>query len=171
MSDEIGSFLLGTIPLDVLLLVALHRTCARGPVAGDPAARRRLAALFAAAIAVQGAHFAEEWAADFHLRFPALLGLHPWSLELWAGFNLFWIAVWCLALPGLLRGWRPALLPVWFLALACLVNAAAHPLLALAAGGYFPGLWSSPICGLVGVPFYLLLARLTRPRDAPAATS
>ena len=167
VSEEIGSFLLGTIPLDVLLLVALHRTLTRGPGPSDLAARRRLVRLFAAAIAVQGTHFAEEWAADFNLRYPELLGLRPWSIELWAGFNIAWLAIWCLCLVGLGRGWRPALFPAWFLALACLVNCAAHPLLALAAGGYFPGLWTSPVCGLVGVPFYVLLTRYTE-LSAPA---
>ena len=168
MSPELQSFLLGTIPLDVLLIVALGRTVGRGPGAADPAMRRRVAGYYAAAMAVQGVHFAEEWAAEFHLRYPALLGLHPWSIELWAGFNLAWLAIWCLALVGLLRCWRPALFPVWFLALACLVNCVAHPLLALAAGGYFPGLWSAPVCGLVGVPLFLLLNRFTDPVVAGA---
>ena len=163
MDSEIGSFLVGTIPLDVLLLLALHRTVTRGPGPAGGAERRRLMGWFAVAIAVQCVHFAEEWLADFHLRYPALLGLRPWSIELWAGFNLTWIAVWCLSLLGLRAGWRPALFPVWFLALACLVNCAAHPLLAVAAGGYFPGLWSSPFCGLVGVPLFALLSRLTEP--------
>ena len=162
MSAELGSFLTGTIVLDLVLLGALYLTVTRGPVRADPVELRRLVGLFAIAIAIQGVHFAEEWAAEFHVRFPALLGLHPWSVELWAGFNLVWIAIWCLALPGLRLGWRPALVPVWFLALACGLNCIAHPLLALAAGGYFPGLWSSPICGFVGVPLLFLLARLTR---------
>ena len=166
MSEEVVSFLIGTIPLDVLLLVALHRTLARGPGSTDPAVRRRVVRLYAVAILVQGVHFAEEWMADFHMRYPALAGLHPWSIELWAGFNLTWIVIWCLALPGLRLGWRPALFPVWFLALACLINLVAHPLLTLAAGGYFPGLWSSPICGLVGVPLLLRLNRLTETSPA-----
>ena len=57
--------------------------------------------LVAAAIAVQGIHFAEEWATGFYERFPRLLGLYPWSAALWVSFNLAWIAIWCLALFGL----------------------------------------------------------------------
>ena len=163
MSAELGSFLRGTIAIDVLLAAALYLTVTRGPVRAEPAARRRLIWLFAGAIATQCVHFAEEWATGFNVRLPALLGLHPWSIELWAGFNLAWIGIWCLSLPALHRGWRPALVPVWFLALACGLNCAAHPLLALAATGYFPGLWSSPVCGLVGIPLLALLARVTRP--------
>lgn len=162
MSPEWSSFLLGTIPLDLLLVLALRLTLTRPADLAAPAGRR-LIGLFAAAVAVQGGHFAEEWATGFNERYPALLGLHPWSIELWAGFNLVWIAIWCLALVGLARRWRPALMPVWFLALACPLNCVAHPLLALAVGGYFPGLWTSPLCGLVGVPLLALLARITRP--------
>ncbi len=161
MSLELRSFLLGTIPLDLLLLIALYLTLTRGPGSSDPAARRRVIRYFAAAIAIQAVHFAEEWVADFNVRFPDLLGLEPWSIELWAGFNLAWIAIWCLSLVGLRLCWRPALAPVWFLALACIVNCIAHPLLAVAAAGYFPGLWSSPVCGLIGVPLIALLNRFT----------
>lgn len=168
LAEEIRSFLVGTIPLDVLLLIALYRTLSRGPGSSDAAARRRVTGYFAVAIVVQCVHFAEEWVADFNLRFPELLGLHPWSVELWAGYNLTWIAIWCLSLVGLRLAWRPALFPVWFLALACVVNCLAHPLLALAAAGYFPGLWSSPICGLVGFPLLALLGRFTASGPAPA---
>lgn len=163
MDAELGSFLWGTIAIDVLLAAALVLTLTRGPVPVEPGTRRRLTGLFVLAVAVQGVHFAEEWATGFHQRFPVLLGLPPWSVELWAGFNLAWFGIWGVSLAGLHLGWRPVLVPVWFLALACGLNCAAHPLLALAAGGYFPGLWSSPICGLVGVPLLARLARATRP--------
>lgn len=166
MGAELASFLRGTIALDVVLAAALYLTLTRGPVPVEPGLRRRLIGLFALAVAAQGVHFAEEWATGFHERFPGLLGLHPWSIELWAGFNLAWFGIWLLSLAGLRRGWRPALVPVWFLAVACGLNCVAHPLLALAAGGYFPGLWSSPICGLVGLPLLVLLARATRPGRA-----
>lgn len=165
VSAELSSFLRGTIALDLMLLVALYLTVTRGPGSSDPAARRRVSRYYAAAIAIQGVHFAEEWAAEFHVRFPVLLGLEPWSIELWAGFNLAWILIWCLSLVGLRLCWRPALLPVWFLAVASVANCVAHPLLALAADGYFPGLWSSPLCGLIGLPLLALLARFTLPGD------
>lgn len=166
MSQELRSFLLGTIPLDVLLVIALYLTLTHGPGASDPRARRRMIGLVVAALAIQCAHFAEEWATGFNALFPELLGLYPWSLGLWVSFNVVWIAIWCLSLVGLSTRWRPALFPVWFLALACAVNGVAHPLLALAAGGYFPGLWTSPIAGIMGAVLLPRLARFTDP-DAP----
>ncbi len=163
MSAELRSFLTGTIALDMMLLAALFLTLTRGEVGSERAARRRLAGVVAAAIGVQGVHFLEEWATGFYERFPELLGLVPWSASLWVSFNLVWIAIWCLSLVGVLAGWRAALFPVWFLAIACAVNAVAHPLLALAVGGYFPGLWSSPLAGVTGVVFLGRLASFTRP--------
>lgn len=48
-----------------------------------------------------------------------------------------------------------AAIVLWFLAIAAIGNAIAHPLLAVLAGGYFPGLVTSPFLGLAG----LFLAR------------
>jgi len=43
-----------------------------------------------------------------------------------------------------------------------MANAIAHPLLAVAAGGYFPGLVSSPFIGAAGVWLWVNLERSTR---------
>ena len=42
-----------------------------------------------------------------------------------------------------------AALAAWFLAIAGMFNGIAHPLLALASGGYFPGLVSSPFIAVM----------------------
>jgi hypothetical protein len=87
-----------------------------------------------------------------------LLGLSPWSLRFFVTFNLFWLAVWGLSLWGLKARWQAALFPLWFLGLGCLVNGLAHPAFSLRTGGYFPGLFTSPLVGLVGI---FLLRRLS----------
>lgn len=163
MTEEIRSFLAGTVALDVMLVVAVVLTWNRRPAGRDPAARRQLMRLAAAALAVQGVHFVEEWLTHFYLWYPELLGLAPWSASLWVAFNLAWIAVWALALGGLVLDWRLAQVPIWFLAIASAVNGVAHPLLALAAGGYFPGLWSSPLCLVAGVVLLREMTSFTRP--------
>jgi hypothetical protein len=58
--------------------------------------------LLALATVVQSAHFAEERATDFHVRFPALFGLEPMPLPFFVVFNVAWIAIW-IALVPLLR--------------------------------------------------------------------
>jgi hypothetical protein len=101
-------------------------------------------------IAVQTAHALEERLTDFPERFPALLGLDPWPAGFFETFNAAWIVIWIAAALAVSRGVRLAVLPVWFLALAMVANGVGHPLMALAVRGYFPGLWTSPVEGVVG---------------------
>ena len=162
LNEELQSFLIGTIPLDIVMVVAIGLSALRGPGVADSAMRRRTLVAAGAAIAVQSAHFAEEWIGGFNCRFPELLGLAPWSVELWATFNLFWIGLWVLSMTGIRARVHVALFPVWFLGIAGALNCVAHPLLALAAEGYFPGLWTSPLCGLSGGLLLRQLGELTR---------
>lgn len=59
------------------------------------------------------------------------------------------------------------LVPIWFFALGMAVNGVAHPLLALQAGGYFPGLVSSPVVGGFGVMLWSRLLEVTEKPDYP----
>ena len=43
-----------------------------------------------------------------------------------------------------------------------LVTGTAHPLLSVLAGGYFPGLVTSPVAGLPGIPLLRRLALVTQ---------
>ena len=113
------------------------------------------------ATAIQSAHFAEEWATGFHARFPALLGLDPMPLSFFVPFNLAWIVIWIVSIPFLRRGRRPAFFAAWFIAIGGMLNGLAHPMMAFASGGYFPGLITSPIIGLAGVILWQRLHRAT----------
>jgi hypothetical protein len=153
----VRSFLLGTAALDVAALVAVLLAVGRRPGAElGPAAR----ALVAGTVA-QAGHFAEELATGFHVRFPALLGLEAWPPSLFAGFNLAWLALWLAAAARLRRGGRAALFAGWFFALAAIGNGVAHPLLALVARGYFPGLLTAPLVGVLGIVVWRRLWRAT----------
>ncbi len=156
--------LLGTAGLSVAAVVALGLTLSRGGVVGDETKLRASIRLAVLAVLLQAAHFAEEWATGFHQRFPELLGLSPWSIRFFVTFNLVWIAIWILSLWGLKARRRVALFPLWFLGLGCVANGLAHPLFALRTGGYFPGLVTSPLVGIVGL---LLLRRLFRITTSP----
>jgi len=158
MSEELRSILLGTAGLSVAGVIALFLALARGGVQAGEAELRAAVRLGGVAVLFQAAHFAEELATGFHLRFPALLGLSPWSLRFFVTFNLFWLVVWGLSLWGLRARWRAALFPLWFLGLGCVANGLAHPAFSLRTGGYFPGLVTSPLVGVVGI---FLLRRLS----------
>lgn len=163
MSDDLRSVLLGTLALDAAVLAALCLTIARGRITGGRSERLAAGRLVVLAVTVQAAHFAEELATGFHRRFPQLLGLSAWSDAVFVSFNLFWLAIWMLSIPGLLAGRSVALFAGWFLAIACAVNGLAHPSIALVTGGYFPGLFTSLLSGIAGVLLLRGLARITQP--------
>jgi hypothetical protein len=95
--------------------------------------------------------------------------LVPWPDSFFVIFNATWLCTWALTAAAILAGRSSRLVatPVWFLAFGAIANGIAHPLLSLAAGGYFPGLFTAPVLGVAGL---VLLRRLTRARDdKPAA--
>jgi len=163
VNEELRSVLLGTAGLSVGAVVALFLTVTRGRIGAGPAALRASVRLAAFAVLLRSAHFAEELATGFHQRFPGLLGLAPWSSRFFISFNLFWLAAWGLGLWGLATRHRSALFPLWFLAIAGIANGLAHPLFSVRIGDYFPGLFTSPFVGVVGL---LLLFVVTGPRNA-----
>lgn len=161
MREELRSILLGTAGLWIAAVTALFLTLAREGVGASGERLRAAVRLAAVAVILQGGHFAEELATGFHQRFPELLGLTPWPAGFFVSFNLFWLATWGLSIWGLAARRRLALFPLWFLAVAGVANGAAHPLLALRAAGYFPGLVSSPFVGTAGILLLRCLLHLT----------
>lgn len=147
MSPALQSELLGTAALWAAAFVALGLTWLR-PLRKSGA---RVLWPFVIGLLFQAAHFLEENATGFRELFPARLGLAPWPSAFFLTFNLAWLAIWAISAVGLHTGSRAALFPVWFFALAAMANGVAHPVLAWLAGGYFPGLYTSPLLGIAGV--------------------
>ncbi len=159
MSLLVSAFVLGLAALAALLLVLT-----RGSPPENEAERHGAARALAVAVGLQSVHFAEEAATGFHERFPALFGLPGMPLSFFVVFNLTWLGVWVASVPGL-RSARPAaFFAAWFLAIAGMLNGIAHPLLAIAAGGYFPGLVSSPFIGGASAWLWLRLRGATGQR-------
>lgn len=161
MNDSLRSILIGTAGLDLAFLAAL--ALALPAPAGANAWRLRLPAI--AAFVLQMLHFTEERRSGFAERFPEALGLAPWPGGFFDGFNILWLCLWAWAIVAGGAGY-PARAALWFLALAAIANGLAHPLLALSVGGYFPGLYTSPLLGLGGI---WLAMRLGRRSAAPGA--
>lgn len=153
--DGVPSEILGTGALWVALLISVPLGL-RTP--GERLATAAPAALVV--LALQALHFAEEFATGFQSRLPARLGLDGWSDAFFVTFNAAWIAIWALALAGAMAGrmTRLAAIPLWFLGLAAIGNGVGHPILAVVAGGYFPGLVTAPFLGLAGIVLVRRLA-------------
>lgn len=154
------SELAGTFGLWIALAAAIAIAFVRRDAPPDGRAVLRPACL---ALAIQLLHFGEEYATGFQRLFPLRLGLAPWSDAFFVAFNCAWLAIWALSILALKRRPIPlaALIALWFLGLAAVANGIGHPLLALANGGYFPGLVTAPFLGVAG--FLLLRALARRP--------
>ncbi len=162
------SWALGTLPLWAILAMAVAAS-RRRPLGAPPAVRAAgLVGAGTVAVLVQAAHAAEELGTGFPTRFPALLGLEPWSPAAFAAFNVAWLGVWAACLAALARRGRAPAWPLWFLAFAQILNLAAHPLLALTAGGYFPGLLTAPAVGAAGLVLRRRLLRAAPPTASSA---
>jgi hypothetical protein len=153
------SIVLGTAGLWLVLGVAVIVSTRARPDAANRAAQRTLRLRVLLCTCVQAAHFLEEWQTGFHQHWPALLGLEPWPESFFVVFNVAWIAIWLASAALIPRGGIVTRTAVWFLALAALLNAVAHPLLAMSVAGYFPGLWTSPFLGAAGFWLWLALRR------------
>ena len=139
------------------LLLTLNR---RSPP--ELAAERSSAArMLLLALVIQSIHFAEETVTGFHERFPGLFGLPEIPFYGFVAFNLAWIGIWLVSVPGLRSAHSAAFFASWFLAIAGMVNGIAHPVLALADGSYFPGLVTSPFIALACVFLWQRLRQAT----------
>ncbi|MFQ5708650.1 MAG: hypothetical protein ACE5HO_14440 [bacterium] len=162
MNENLRSMLLGPSPLYAVAAVALILTLFRPAAKPDPTVCNRFVHLFLLGIACQCLHFVEEFLTGFHIRLPSFLGLAPWPGEFFVTFNLAWIALWTVSAVGIHKHFQPAYFPVWFFSLSMIANAIFHPLLAIATSGYFPGLVTSPIVGIIGIVLTSRLWELTK---------
>lgn len=151
-------FVLGLAALAAIGLAQTRRSPPENVAQRSAAAR-----VLALALVVQGIHFTEEALTGFPERLGALLGLPAMPMSFFLIFNLTWLAIWVVSVPALRAARRAAFFAAWFLAIAGMINAVAHPLLAVAAGGYFPGLVTSPFIGAAGAWLWLHLREATTP--------
>lgn len=148
MDEILRSFALGTLGLAAAAVLALAMTILRKPNQ-NPIRQQAVSRIAMIAAAGHLLHSGEEWLTGFAQRFPEFLGLTAWPDQLFVGFNLVWIAIWFVSAKAIPQRW--AFFPLWFMAIGFMGNAVAHPLMAASVGGYFPGLVSAPLSGLLGL--------------------
>lgn len=159
--NALESTLIGTLGLTLAAGAALLLAVIRRPVEGRVEECGRASMILALGLVCQVLHVAEEFGTRFYERLPIALGLAPWPASFFVILNLSWLAIWGWAVFGMRAGYRPAFFPAWFFAIAAMVNGVAHPLLAIRSGGYFPGLVTSPLLGVVGAWLLIRLVALT----------
>ena len=151
-------FVLGLAALAAVVLARTRLSCPE-----NVAERSATAHALALAIAVQSVHFTEEAMTGFPGRLGALLSLPAMPMSFFVTFNLTWLLIWIISVPAIRTARAFAFFAAWFLAIAGMFNAIAHPILAIASGGYFPGLVTSPLIGAAGVWLWLRLHEATYP--------
>lgn len=157
------SLLPSTIVLGLAAIAALRLTVVHRSPPDDAAGRNVAAHALAVTTSIQAIHFAEEALTGFPERLGALLGLPAMPMSFFITFNLVWLGIWVASVPGLRASRSGAFFAAWFLAIAGMINAIAHPLLAIAAAGYFPGLVSSPFIGVAAARLWLQLRAAALP--------
>jgi len=120
---------------------------------------RRIWPLYFTALAVQLAHFVEEYATGLPARFPAIYGRAAYPDEFFVVFNLLAYVVFAVAAQrAFVEGIRPMLVPaLFFVCYGTLGNAVAHTFWVLWYGAYFPGFYSAQVYWILAP---LLLRRI-----------
>lgn len=116
--------------------------------------------LYFGVLAWQFIHFSEEFMTGFRVRFPALFGAGPFSIDLFLGINMFSYAAFTMAfILVFVARLRFLLVPALFFAIyGALGNAVSHTYWVIWTRGYFPGFFTAQLYWILG-PW--LLARLT----------
>lgn len=140
---------------------ALILTALRPRLAPDVRQSRRLLLVVGLTIAAQVLHFVEELLTELYVEFPATFGYPAAQQSVFVGANITALVVWVISLVALRQGIVIALLPLWFLGLSEVLNLFLHPCLALKAGGYYSGVVTAPLVGVLGILTLRELARAT----------
>ena len=148
MAILLQSFLPSIVMLGTVLCLAIALAYGRAQVSDSelPA----IARLVLLAVGCHLLHVGEEAWFGFPSLFPALFGLPAMPMSAFLAFNLAWVLIW-IAGTRAHHSHRSVLALFWFLGLASSLNALAHPLLSLRVAGYFPGLITSPLVGVIGI--------------------
>lgn len=155
-------YLPSILVLGLAAIVSLFLT--RSRVSTEDLRSERTSAAWALVIAtvLQAIHFGEELSTGFHTELGELLNIPAMSSTFFIVFNISWLIIWAVAVVGIRRGHNLAYFAAWFLSVAGMTNAVAHPVLSLVGGTYFPGTISAPFIGVACFWLFLKLRRSTR---------
>jgi hypothetical protein len=115
-------------------------------------------------ILVMVLHVAEEYAGGLQSALPALFDQPGWAANQYLTFNVAWGLVFLTAFATLHpKRALPSFVVLFFAIVAGVANGVVHTGVALLQGGYFPGLWTAPLCFAAGV--WILRSLYGRPGD------
>jgi hypothetical protein len=121
----------------------------------------RLLLVVGLTISAQVLHFVEEYSMKLYVEFPTTFGYPAAQESVFVSANITALVVWAISLIAVRQGMVIGLLPLWFLGLCEVLNLFLHPYLALRVGGYYSGVVTAPLVGILGILTLRELARVT----------
>lgn len=140
---------------------AVILTALRPRLSPDLRGSRRLLLVVGLTISAQVVHFVEELLTELYVEFPTTFGFPAAQQSVFVWANMTALVVWVAALIAVRQGIVIALLPLWFLGFCELLNLFLHPYLAWKTGGYYSGVVTAPLVGLLGIMTIRELVRVT----------
>jgi hypothetical protein len=140
---------------------AVILTALRPHLPPDERGSRRLVLVVGLTLCAQVLHFFEELLTELYVEFPTTFGFPAAEQAVFVWANITALVVWVAALLAVRQGIVIALLPLWFLGFSELLNLFLHPYLALKTGGYYSGVVTAPLVGVLGIMTIRELARVT----------
>ena len=166
---EWSSLIPSITALSVPAVIAVVLTMLRPRLTRDARTMRRLLVAVGLTICAQALHFVEELVTELYLALPTTFGFPAAPRSLFVQINVTALIVWAVALVGVRQGVVIALLPLWFLGFCEVLNLVLHPALALWTGGYYPGVFTAPLVGALGIWTVVELTRATADTEPNAA--
>ena len=120
-----------------------------------------LAPLYFFALGIQFLHFAEEFITGFHIRWPVeIFHAAPYDTNAFLLVNMVSYFFFTCAGIAMIKGIKFPLVIAWFfIIMGVCIQAVQHTIYALMVGGYFPGLYTSLVCYILGP---ILLSRMVK---------
>lgn len=150
MAGSVQSFLVGCAGLAALLAAAIVLWIARPIRRASKSRLESLSNVMAWGIIFYVVHQIECFLGTFHVTLPQLFGWIAWPGSLYLAVQAGCVLIWLPSTAGIRHLNRAAFLPAWFFALVAMGLGFLVPVLALTVEGYFPGLMSSSLVGVMG---------------------
>jgi hypothetical protein len=120
--------------------------------------------LYFVALAVQFLHFSEEYATRFNVRWPVeIFASTAYDQTLFLLVNMISYFFFVIAGVAMLKGIKFPLIIAWFFVImGVCIQAIQHTVYAIMVGGYFPGLYTSLICYILGPMLIIKFIKISR---------
>ncbi|MDR0650886.1 MAG: HXXEE domain-containing protein [Candidatus Peribacteria bacterium] len=116
------------------------------------------------ALAVQFLHFAEEFVTGFHIRWPVeIFRATPYDTNMFLLVNMISYFFFTLAGIAMFKKIKFPIIIAWFfIVMGVCIQAVQHTVYAMMVGGYFPGLYTSLLCYLLGPMLIIKMIKASR---------